>query len=107
MTTPESLLEAVERITGALSSDTHSSVNSSTSSVTLIAANTIRKSLTIFNNSTATLYVCFGTTATQASAKFPLTAGGFYEMPFNQVYTGVISGIWTSANGNASIYEGV
>ena len=107
MTTPESLLVAVERITSALLSDTPSSVSSSTSSVILIAANTLRKSLTIYNNSTATLYVCFGTTATQASAKFPLAAGGFYEMPFNQVYTGVVSGIWASANGNASIYEGV
>jgi len=107
MSTPESLLEAVERITSALLSDTPNSIPSSATTVVLIAANASRKSLTIFNNSTAILYVCFGATATQAGAKVPIGAGGFYEMPFNQIYTGVISGIWASANGNASIYEGV
>lgn len=90
-----------------LTSDTPSSVASSATSVTLIAANANRRSLTIFNNSTAILYVCFGATATQAGAKAPIGAGGFYEMPTGQLYTGVVSGIWASANGNASIYEGV
>jgi len=89
-----------------LISDTPSSVASSATSVMLISANTNRRSLTIYNNSTAILYVCFGETATQAGAKVPISAGGFYEMPF-PVYVGVISGIWESANGNASIYEGV
>ena len=91
----------------ALVSDTPSSVPSSNTSQTLIAANASRKSLTIFNNSTAILYVCFSETATQAGAKVPLGAGGFYEMPAGQIYTGIVSGIWASVNGNASIYEGV
>ena len=95
-----------------LISDTPSSVNSSASSVTLIAANASRKSLTIYNNSTSVLYVCFQETATEAACKVPLSAkvngiGGLYEMPATQIYTGVVSGIWASANGNASIYEGV
>jgi hypothetical protein len=90
-----------------LISDTPSPVASSASSVTLMNANANRRSLTIFNNSSAILYVCFGATATQVGAKFAIGVGGFYEMPTGQIYTGVISGIWASANGNASIYEGV
>jgi len=89
-----------------LTSDTPTSVGSLATTQTLIAANANRRSLTIFNNSTAILYVCFGATATQAGAKVPIGAGGFYEMP-NPIYTGIISGIWASSNGNASIYEGV
>lgn len=92
--------------THPLTSDTPSSVSSSVTTQTLIAANANRRSLTIFNNSTAILYVCHGATATQAGAKVPIGAGGFYEMP-SPVYVGVLSGIWASANGNASIYEGV
>ena len=88
-----------------LTTETQSSVSSSATSVVLKVANTSRKSLTIFNNSTAILYVAFGATATQATAKFPIAAGGLYEMK-TVIYTGVISGIWASANGNASIYEG-
>ena len=112
MTTPESLLEAVERITSVLSSDTPNSVSSSATSVTLAGANVLRKSLTIYNNSTSVLFVCFQETATEAACKVPISGkvngvGGFYEMPATQIYTGVISGIWASANGNASIYEGV
>ena len=89
-----------------LTSDTPSSVSSLATTQTLISANANRRSLTIFNNSTAILYVVFGVTATQAGAKVPIGAGGFYEMS-SPCYVGVISGIWASANGNASIYEGV
>jgi hypothetical protein len=97
---------AVQSSIAVLASDTPTSVASSAATVTLIAANANRRSLTIFNNSTAILYVAFDATATQAGAKVPIGAGGFYEMP-SPIYTGVISGIWASANGNASIYEGV
>ena len=89
-----------------LVSDTPTSVSSLAATQTLIAANANRRSLTIFNNSTAILYVGFGASATRVGAKVPVGAGGFYEMP-QPIYTGVISGIWASANGNASIYEGV
>jgi hypothetical protein len=103
-------LESTTRIgtvTPALVSDTSSSVPSSTTTQILAAANTNRRSLTIFNNSTAILYVCFSETATQARAKVPIGAGGFYEMPTGVVYTGIVSGIWTDTNGNASIHEGI
>ena len=90
----------------SLTSDTPTTVSSLATTQTLIAANANRRSLTIFNNSTAILYVRFGASATQVGAKIPIGAGGYYEMP-SPIYTGVISGIWASANGNASIYEGV
>jgi len=73
-------------------------------STVLLAANTARRGATIFNDSTATLYVNFGATA-DAVDKYvvPLDSKAYYEVPF--AYTGVISGIWSAANGNAQIYE--
>jgi hypothetical protein len=91
--------------TNSLGSDTASSVNSSASSVTIKAANARRRSLTIFNNSTAILYISHAATASAATAKTAIAAGAFWQMPY-PIYTGVVSGIWAAANGNASIYEG-
>lgn len=90
----------------ALASAPTTSVAGSATSVTLKAANPLRRYFSIFNNSTSTLYVAFQATATQASAVVPIEAGGYYEMP-KPLYVGDISGIWAAANGNASICEGV
>ena len=85
-------------------SATQTSVASSASSVSLIAANSSRKKLIIVNTSTAILYLDFtGGTATAT------TAHG-YQMASNtnlvlDGYTGSVSGIWASANGQANITE--
>ncbi|MEH2367991.1 hypothetical protein [Nostoc sp.] len=82
---------------------TPTTVASSISSVTILAGNSNRKGATTWNDSTATLYLEFGATATTSAFTAKLSAGGYYEVPFN--YTGVISGIWSAANGNALVRE--
>lgn len=83
---------------------TVTSVASSATSVTLLAANANRLGAVIVNDSTQILFVKFGTSATNASytTAVPITRG-VYEVPFG--YTGIITGVWVSANGNARVTE--
>lgn len=83
---------------------TLANVISSVTSVTLQASNVNRKGLAIFNDSAAVLYVKFGATASTTSYTVQIGAGGYYELP-QPCYTGVVDGIWASANGNARITE--
>lgn len=85
-------------------SATLANVASSASNVTLQASNTARRVWKVFNDSTAVLYVKFGATASATSYTVQIAAGGFYEME-PPVYTGIIDGIWASANGNARVTE--
>lgn len=89
-----------------------SNVASSASNVTLIASNANRKGAMIYNDSTQAVFVKFGATATSSSFTVKIAAGGYYEFPQfvtasgqNSVYTGIVDGIWVSANGNARITE--
>lgn len=79
-------------------------VSSSATNVTLIASNASRKMATIVNDSTATLYVKFGATATTTSYTYKMFPGATLELPI-PVYTGIIDGIWDSANGAARTTE--
>lgn len=83
---------------------TLTNVASSASSVQLLAAASTRRGFSIYNDSTAVLYVKFGTTASSSSYTLQLAAGGYYETGV-MVYSGRIDGIWASANGNARITE--
>ncbi|WP_445629267.1 hypothetical protein [Nostoc sp. DSM 114167] len=85
------------------STSTPTTVDASTTSETILAANSNRKGATIWNDSTATLYLEFGATATTSAFTAKLNPSGYYEVPFH--YTGVISGIWSAANGNALVRE--
>lgn len=87
---------------------TLSNVASSASSVTLLAANAARKGATIVNDSSAILFVKFGSTASATSftvemAARSATASSYYEVPFG--YSGIITGIWASATGSARMTE--
>jgi hypothetical protein len=79
------------------------SVASSTTNVTLLAANVNRIGATIFNDSNQTLYVKLGATASNTSYTVQLTARGYYEIPFG--YVGQIDGLWNSTNGAARVTE--
>ena len=79
-------------------------VSSSVSSVQILAANTSRKGVIIFNNSTQALCIKYGSTASSNSFTVQLAASGYWEMPW-PIYTGVIDGIWAGVNGNAQITE--
>lgn len=85
------------------SSSAVTQASSAATSATLLAANTSRIGATIFNDSTATLYLKFGTTASATSYTVQILPGGYYEVPFG--YTGKIDGIWSAANGFAYVTE--
>jgi hypothetical protein len=74
-------------------------VPSSASSTTVFAAANGSKGRTIYNASTAILYLAFAAAASESAYTVQIAAGGYYEVPWN--YDGVVSGIWASANGNA------
>lgn len=81
-----------------------SSVASSTTSTKLADARYNRSGLSIFNDSTAILYVKFGEAASSTSFTVKLIAGAFYEAPF-PCYQGDVFGIWDAANGYARVTE--
>lgn len=78
-------------------------VDASASSVTLLAANVLRKSASFFNNSNADLYLLEtgGTADTTTGFTTVLrAAGGWHELPIGadgSITTGAITGIWASA----------
>ena len=78
----------------------------STDSQTLLAANADRKFMAIHNDSTATLYLKFGNTASNTSYTYSILGGDTYESPPGLVYTGRIDGSWSHANGTARVTEG-
>jgi len=83
---------------------TLTSVASSASSVSLFASNPAAQGRLVYNDSTQVLYVAFASTATTSAYTVQVPPGGYYEFP-KPVYTGVSSGIWASANGNARLTE--
>ncbi len=79
-------------------------VNSSASAVTLLDERKGRKGFRIHNASTAILYIKYGADATTSLYTALVTAnGGTYECPFQ--YTGIVTGIWASVNGQANVTE--
>jgi hypothetical protein len=70
----------------------------------LLAANPLRKMATVYNESTAVMYLKLGKWATTTSYTVQVPAGGFYELP-HPVYHGVISAVWAAANGSARVTE--
>ena len=80
---------------------TTTSVAGSATSVTLKAANSSRKTISIRNDSTAILYIEEGATATTSSV-WKLDTDDIYT---SDNYKGIITGIWDSATGNARITE--
>jgi hypothetical protein len=85
------------------STPTITTVASVAVSTTILAANSSRRDAKIYNSSSARLYLAFGAAASLAAFTILLEAGGTYEMSIP--YTGLISGIWATANGNALVTE--
>jgi hypothetical protein len=80
------------------------SVAASTSSVTLVAANTARKSIVIVNDSaSADLYIKLGGTASATSYTYLLAPKDILDKQLS--YTGIIDGIWSAAVGAARVTE--
>lgn len=82
---------------------TNSSVAGSASSILLLAANASRKQYSIYNDSTAILYMLEGPgTASTTNYTWKIAAGGGW---INDEYSGSVQGIWASATGTAHIRE--
>ena len=90
-------------VTKQVATGAQTSVAGSASSTTLLASNTSRKGFSIYNDSTAILYVRFQATASTSNFSVKLQPDAYYEDSMG--YTGVIDGIWASATGNARITE--
>jgi hypothetical protein len=81
-----------------------SSVTAAITDTLILAANTARLGILLFNDSTATLSLSYGTNAASSTARSLLvSANGYVEVPFG--WTGQIRGIWSAANGAVRITE--
>jgi hypothetical protein len=70
----------------------------------ILAASGARLGATIFNDSSAVLYLALGTVAASTTNfTVKMVADAYYEVPFG--YTGEIRGIWASATGSARVGE--
>lgn len=85
---------------------TTANVASSATNVTLFAddADGNVTGRQVHNDSTAILYLKYGSTATTTSYTVKLAAAEHYEFP-TPVYNGRVDGIWAAANGAARTTE--
>jgi hypothetical protein len=75
-----------------------------TTNTTILAANAARFGASIYNESTAVLFLLLGAGTESATVyTLQMAAGSYYETPFG--FTGIIKGHWASANGSARIVE--
>ena len=85
-------------VQGGNPTSTVTQVGSAAVDTSLLAANAVRKGALFFNDSTATLFILYGTgvaSATNYSVKIGPQA--YFEDPLQ--YTGGYHGIWSAANG--------
>ena len=76
----------------------------STSSFTIVSANTARLGCAIFNGTSTLCYVKFGTTASATDYTLILPSNGYYEVPF--MYNGRIDGLsLTGVSGDIYVTE--
>lgn len=81
---------------------TVSSVDSTTTSTTLLADNKSRSMFRITNTDANVLYVKFGATASATSFTARLLENETFECP-RPVYTGLVSGVWATDGSGAAI----
>lgn len=82
--------------------NTHS-VASSATNTTLLSSNSARLGATVYNDSSAILYLKLGATATTSDFTIKVFPLSYYEVPFG--FTGRVDGFWASVNGFARIGE--
>ena len=91
----------IKSTTNGAASASPTSKARSNASQTFLALNANRKGATIYNDSSALLYVKFGAVATTSDFTVRLATQSYYEVPFN--YPGRIDGIWASAGTGAAL----
>jgi hypothetical protein len=75
---------------------TVNSVADTTTTATLLASNTARLKACFYNSSTATLFLKLGSAASTSSYTVALGQDGYFELPADVVYTGIITGVWSA-----------
>lgn len=70
----------------------------------LVAANSARKGLLLFNASTAKAYVAFSGAASLTDYTLEMGPGAFYQMS-SPTYTGAVSAVWAAAVGAMKVTE--
>ena len=70
------------------------------STVVFAQANGYTNGRAVYNDSSSTMYLKFGTAATLGSYTVQVAGNGFYEFPV-PVYGGEVDGIWAAASGTA------
>ena len=80
-------------------------VRALTSSQLLAPSNVGRTMLTIYNDSSAVLYLAHGPVATSAMFTVALAAAGTYIIETPDPYLGDVAGAWATATGQAAITE--
>jgi hypothetical protein len=86
----------------------HANVAAAAASTLLLAANAARCGMTLWNDSTATLYIKWGSGASPTSCVVAVPRNGYYELPVfgnDNCYRGDIYGYWTAATGSARVTE--
>jgi hypothetical protein len=84
-------------------SSTSSDVPAAVASTLLLLSSADRAGVTVFNDSSAALYLKLGPAASPSSFTVKMQQDDYYEVPFN--YVGPIYGYWASATGNARVTE--
>ena len=82
---------------------TTSNVTAAVADTLLLASNPNRAGASIYNDSTASLYVKLGSGASTTSFTVKLNKDDYYEIPYG--YTGIVHGYWSSASGAARVTE--
>lgn len=85
------------------STNNSTSVGASTSNIVLLPPNGIRLGATVYNDSSALLYVKLGVNASFSDFTIKLFPYCYYEVPYG--YTGEIDAIWNNTNGFARVGE--
>lgn len=97
--------DALLSLVGAPTAGTQSNVASSASDVTILASNSSRKGFYVFNDSTQVLYLLLSNATSSATVFTQKMAAGDSFSAAPGTYTGIVKGIWASANGSARVTE--
>jgi hypothetical protein len=76
-------------------------IGASVTSVTLLALNTLRRGMEVFNDSSVTMYLKKGSGASSTSFSTKVPPQTLYEAPAIPRYTGIYTVVWDSATGTA------
>lgn len=97
--------DALVSLVTAPATGTQSIVASSATDVTLLASNAARKGAYFYNDSTQALFLlCSNATSSATVFTQKLAAGDAFQI-LPGGYTGIVKGLWASANGSLRVTE--